>query len=65
MKKILLILIFALFVLSGCEKSPSEIIEEPSSSESSASEEFEPEEDFEHNPVLDLVGIEDVGYSEK
>ena len=65
MKKNLFILIFALFVLSGCEKSPSEIIEEPSSSESSASEEFEPEEDFEHNPVLDLVGIEDVGYSEK
>ena len=65
MKKILLILIFALIVLGGCEKSPSEIIEESSSSESSVSEEskqeetVEPEEDFEHNPVSKTVGIED------
>ena len=70
MKKILLILIFALFVLSGCEKAASEIIEGPSALEPSVSEEFEPEivepeEDFEHNSVSETIGIEDVAYSEK
>ena len=39
MKKFLLIITVVLMVLSGCEKAPSEIIKEPSSSESSVSEE--------------------------
>ena len=70
MKKFLLIITVVLMVLSGCEKAPSEIIKEPSSSESSVSEEskpeiVEPEEDFEHNPVSETIGIEDVAYSEK
>lgn len=65
MKKFLLIITVVLMVLSGCEKTPSEIIEEPELSESSSSEKFEleeiiePEEDFEHNPVSKIIGIED------
>ena len=71
MKKFLLIITVVLMVLSGCEKARSEIVEEPSASESSVSEEskpeiVEPEEDFEHNPVSETMGLEDaVVYDKK
>ena len=71
MKRLFILLIFALALFSGCVNQPSETLEEPSASEPLASEESEPEEiieteeDFEHNPVSETVGIEDVAYSEK
>lgn len=72
MKRLFILFIFALALFSGCVNQPSETLEEPSDSEPLASEESEPEEiieteeDFEHNPVSETMGLEDaVVYDKK